>query len=337
LATATAPTSGPTAARDGERPSEGVLSTCPSPASGSDARPNCQHCGRFIPHPLRRCRRRQCPGYASIWAGDQRQKLFGNLNAYADQVPAGIKAPRVLVSAATAPGVGGGMEWDEHHCADLGPHEHSGKLGCRVRHSQSARWNESAPARWRELHGEAYRRCVREGLKPWLLVRVWEMQKRGLLHAHPVLAYSTPRERAGADRYLEHLDALRGRYGFGFIERKQRVRDPRAAAAYLSSYFINGKGNKISLEESVQSNWLPRSIIHVSAALTQRSRITMRTLRLRRYAWVLWRESDSAIWSITGLEPQDLWYGLREGVALTELVASALDNRGFLVEASWIG
>ncbi len=148
---------------------------------------------------------------------------------------------------------------------------------------------------------------------------------------HPVLAYSTPRERAGADRYLAVLDELRAQYGFGYVERKRQVRDPRAAAAYLSSYFISGKGRKISLEESVQSNWLPHSIIYVSKDLTQRSGITMRSLRLRRYAWVLWRESDPGLWALTCLGPEDLWHGLREGVTLTELVASALDDRGMLV------
>jgi hypothetical protein len=136
------------------------------------------------------------------------------------------------------------------------------------------------------MHREAYQRCRREDLKPWLLLRVWEMQKRGLLHAHPVLAYSTMTEKRAADRYLEHLDELRQKYGFGFIERKRRIRDPRQAAAYLSSYFINGKGSKISLEESVQSNWMPRSIIHVSVRLTGQSGVTMRTLRLKRYLWV---------------------------------------------------
>ncbi len=223
------------------------------------------------------------------------------------------------------------MHWDEHRCQHLGPHTHSGKLGCRVRSSVAARWNESAADRWRRLHRRAYQQCIREGLKPWLLVRVWEIQKRGLLHAHPVLAYSTPREKASADRYLEVLDALRLQYGFGYVERKHRGREPRAAAAYLSSHFIAGMGSKISLEESVQSNWMPRSIINVSKGLTQRSGITMRTLRLRRYAWVLWRETDPTIWALTGLEAQDLWYGLREAVTLTELVASALDERGLLV------
>lgn len=295
--------------------------------------PRCRHCGRRIPPPLQRCRRRTCPGYAPLWAGDQRQKLFANLNAYADQVPNGVRSPRVLVSAATAPGVEGGMAWDERGCRMLGEHEHSGKLGCRVRHSPAASWNESAAERWRELHRQAYQRCRREGLRPWLLVRVWELQKRGLLHVHPVLAYSTLAEKRGADRYLEHLDAMRRHYGFGYVERKHQVREPRAAAAYLSSYFISGKGKKISLEESVQSNWLPRSIIHVSTELTKHSGITMRTLRLRRYAWVVWRNTERSVWSLCGgLRAHDLWCAFRQDVTLTELVASALCANGCLID-----
>ena len=94
-----------------------------------------------------------------------------------------------MVTAVTAPGVSSGITWDEDRCKQPGPHEHSGLLGCRVSEGAAKRWNEDAPARWRQMHGEAYRRCRREGLKPWLLTRVWELQKRGVLHVHPVLAY----------------------------------------------------------------------------------------------------------------------------------------------------
>ena len=275
------------------------------------------------------CRRRRCPGYAPIWAGDQRQKLFGNLNAYADQVPSGIKSPRVLVSAATAPGVGGGMHWDEHRCKHLGPHTHSGKLGCRVRSSIAVRWNESAADRWRRLHRRAYQQCVKEGLEPWLLVRVWEIQKRGLLHAHPVLAYSTPREKASADRYLRSWM----RCGFNMASATSSASTGCASREPLppifSSYFIAGKGSKISLEESVQSNWMPRSIVHVSKELTQLSGVTMRTLRLRRYAWVVWRNVDPSLWALSGgLTAYDLWCAFKQDVTLTELMASGLCARG---------
>ena len=216
------------------------------------------------------------------------------------------------------------MQWDEEHCRNLGEHQHSGKLGCRVRSSVATRWNETAAERWRKLHRQAYQRCRREGLRPWLLVRVFELQKRGLLHAHPVLAYSTLAEKCAADRYLEHLDDLRGRYGFGYVERKHRVREPRAAAAYLSSYFISGKGKKVSLEESVQSNWLPRSIIHVSTELTKRSGITMRTLRLRRYAWVLWRSLPSDLVGYTDIDVAEILAGVNEGLTLMEIVSAYL-------------
>lgn len=218
--------------------------------------------------------------------------MFGNLECYADLLPRGLKSPRVLLTAVTAPGEAGGLRWDEQHCADLGPHEHSGLLGCRVRPWDAGHWNRTAPERWRAMHGEAYRRCRRAGLKPWLLVRVWELQKRGTLHVHPMLAFSTPSERKAAERYVAHLNELRDRYGFGFIERKRLVREPRAAAAYLSSYFVTGKGKKATLEESVRSNAMPRSIIHVSARLTQRSGLTMRSLRLIRYVWILRRRID---------------------------------------------
>jgi len=58
-----------------------------------------------------------------VWAGDQRQKLFRNLEVL----------PRdILLSAVTAPGAGS-LPWDERVCAGLGEHEHSGKLGCRVK------------------------------------------------------------------------------------------------------------------------------------------------------------------------------------------------------------
>jgi hypothetical protein len=88
------------------------LPSATAPRSGSTEQGGaaawCRHCGRRIPPPLRRCRRRTCPGYAALWAGDQRQKLFANLNAYADHVPSGVRSPRVLVGAVTAPGVSGG-------------------------------------------------------------------------------------------------------------------------------------------------------------------------------------------------------------------------------------
>lgn len=232
---------------------------------------------------------RSCPGYSEIWAGDVRVKIFAALRAYADQVPEGF-SPQVQMLTVTAPGEDAGLTWDEAHCAHLGQHRHSGRLGCRVASAPSAVWNASAPTWWRQLHHEASQATLRQvGHRPSLLVRPWELQQRGMLHVHPVLGRSVPVERAAATTYQRELAARAARHGFGFVDRKVQLRDPVAAAAYLSSYFVAGKKGKMTLREAVTSKAMPRSIVYVHPELSQASGITMRSLRLRRFAWQVWR------------------------------------------------
>jgi hypothetical protein len=216
-----------------------------------------------------------------VWAGDQRQKLFRNLE---------VLPGDILLSAVTAPGVGC-LPWDERVCAGLGEHEHSGKLGCRVQESAAARWNREALGRWRRLHRRAYQDTVKRLGRGsvFLVARVWEVQARGVLHVHPVLAYGTARQMTGARAYLGRLAELAPQYGFGFVERKVKPQQAVNAAAYLSSYFVKGKRGKQALWESVQSPAMPRSIIHVSIRLTQKTGCTMRTLRLKRAVFYVWR------------------------------------------------
>jgi hypothetical protein len=135
-----------------------------------------------------------------VWAGDQRQKLFRNL----ETLPGDI-----LLSAVTAPGAGL-LPWDTQQCGALGEHRHSGKLGCRVSRVAAREWNESAADRWRRLHRRAYQDAVKRVGKRsvFLVARVWEMQARGILHVHPVLAYGTARQMAGARCYLARLAEL---------------------------------------------------------------------------------------------------------------------------------
>ena len=58
-------------------------------------------------------------------------------------------------------------------------------------------------------------------------------------------------------------------------------------AGYLSSYFVTGKQTKATLQESVMAGDMPRSIIHVSTALTTATGTTMRELRFRRFVWFI--------------------------------------------------
>ena len=55
----------------------------------------CRSCGRQLFGRANVCRSRRCPEYGPVWAGDQRQKLFRNL----ETLPGDI-----LLSAVTAPG-----------------------------------------------------------------------------------------------------------------------------------------------------------------------------------------------------------------------------------------
>jgi hypothetical protein len=215
-----------------------------------------------------------------IWAGDQRQKLFRNLDALPGEI---------LLGAVTAPGAAD-LPWEAGACSGLGTHEHSGRLGCRVDPAKARQWNESAPGEWRRLHRRAYqdtvKRCGRGSV--WLVARVWEMQTRGVLHVHPVLAYGTARQRTGARFYVARLAELASSCGFGFVERKVKPQPAVHAAAYLSSYFVKGRRGKATLWESARSEAMPRSIVHVSVRLTQETGCTMRLLRFAQFVWVLW-------------------------------------------------
>lgn len=272
----------------------------------------CRSCGRKLYTRAKVCRSRRCPEYGKVWAGDQRQKLFRNLEALQGHM---------LLSAVTAPG-SDELPWDEELCASLGEHRHSGKCGCRVRAAAAGDWNRSAPARWRRLHRRARQDTIKRFGKGsvCMVARVWEMQMRGLLHVHPVLAYGTARQMAGARFYLARLSELSPQYRFGFVESKIRAQPALHAAAYLSSYFVKGRQGKQTLWESALSPQMPRSIVHVSIDLTTKTGCTMRTLRLRRAVFCAWMV-DLPFDELRALS------GLLEAFPGTELVAINVPDR----------
>lgn len=268
---------------------------------------------------------RTCPTYSPIWAGDVRVKIFAALRAYADSVPDSVKNRQVRMLTVTAPGEDAGLTWDQEVCAHRGPHRHSGRDGCRVSAAAAAAWNERAPRWWRSLHHEASQATLREvGRRPALLVRPWELQQRGMLHVHPVVGSSTLGERQAADVYQRELASRAARHGFGFVDRKVQLRDPVAAAAYLSSYFVAGKKGKMTLREAVSSNAMPRSIVYVHPELSQRSGVTMRSLRLKRYAWRIWRHEIEPVGLDAEVSVLDIWAGLVKGQTLAQTVSGCL-------------
>jgi hypothetical protein len=252
--------------------------------SGVDRREptgRCPSCGRPTYGGATHCRARTCPAYGPLWARDQQRKLFENLEAYSEG------DGHAVMLTVTAPGAAQ-LAWSSH-CEALGPHRHDGRLGCRVEPLLAAAWNESCSSRWRRLHDRAARLTVAEcGRRPRLLARAFEMQHRGVLHAHAVVGRGKARDKRTSDVYARHVRRLAGEYGFGFVDAPLgRARRARESAAYLSAY-LRGKGHKQGLSETVRSHEMPRSIIHVSVTLTMATGCTMRALRFRRLVWVRW-------------------------------------------------
>lgn len=263
----------------------------------------CTHCGRRAYGGASACKSRQCPRYGPIWAGDWRRVLFENLGTLGEG-QGGVGGCAVML-AVTAPGskpawdretgevICDGIPWDESYCAGRGPHKHSGKLGCRAELYRATQWNMTADARWSVLHRRAATAVRRKYGKDALvlLVRAKELQKRGLIHWHPVLLATTPVQRAAVRAYRDLLAKWAPHHGFGFVSRMPEPRSAKSAAAYLSSYFIVGKRDKAQLQESVTHPALRRGrILWMAPKLTLKTGITMRELRFRRYVWMAYHE-----------------------------------------------
>ena len=260
------------------------------PRERARATGRCKHCGRHTYGNATACKSRLCRGYGPLWAGDWRRVLFDNLSAadalVGDEMPKGLDVKAAML-AVTAPGAEL-LPWDERGCRPLGPHKHSGKLGCRVDVAAAGEWNRTMDRRWSKLHRRAATEVRRKlgNDSVVLLTRGIELQHRGVKHAHPVLLAATPRQRAGAAAYRDRLELLAPQYGFGFVSQKIRPQHVKAAAAYLSSYFVTGKKEKAQLQHTVQHPAMRKSrLLWMTPRLTTLTGVTMRELRFRRYVW----------------------------------------------------
>jgi hypothetical protein len=239
----------------------------------------CVHCGRsrFGSMP---CKRRTCPSYAALWAYDWRIVLLENLIAY------GGKA---VMYTLTPPGAAV-LPFDRERCSHSPQVTCSGLRGCVVELGARRRWNATFQRRLSRLYEtvqEAVRREV--GVRANVLAVGKEAQKRGAVHAHYVLGVETADELRAAKAFRRHLERLsrNPRYSFGHVNGKfVRPKPAREAAAYLSSYFLGGRGHKAKLTEAVMNVELPRLPLFVSRRLTAVTNTTMRNKRRQRHLYV---------------------------------------------------
>lgn len=219
-----------------------------------------------------RCRRRTCPGFAPLWANDWRHLLMMNL----------LQLDGVALVTITAPGRDERLAWDRSKCRHPAAVRCSGKLGCRVVQEIADRWNADCEGRLSKLH-RAAPQIARRRHGPGSLVaaKTWEEQSRGLQHAHMVVPFSTPQEKARARTYVAALKELAPKEWFGFVDLRQRFNGDDGgirAALYCAKYVGKAAGAETAV----------RRPVFIGRFLTMQSGLTMRLLRWRRYIFWLW-------------------------------------------------
>lgn len=186
------------------------------------------------------------------------------------------------------------LPWDRSRCSHPEALPCSGSRGCVIEEGARASWNESCQRRLSRLYETVQEAVRREaGVRANLLAVGKEAQKRGAVHAHYVLGVETAAELRAAKAFRRHLERLsqKPRHGFGHVNGKfVKPKPAREAAAYLSSYFLGGRGRKARLTEAVLNRELPRLPLHVSRQLTAVTRTTMRNKRRQRHLHVCRRE-----------------------------------------------
>jgi hypothetical protein len=295
-----------------------------APRSG---RRSCEYCGTPLHERAWRHQSKRCPGYADLWAMDTYVCLGENLKAHGGEA--------VLFSV-TAPG-SDHLRWDESACTVAGDHEHSGKLGCQVEAGQALLWNERAQQRFSDDQREAKRRAdialPRLGSRRKIskCLSWWELQKRGVLHAHVALPMGDAEERWWSRAYVHAWEEIAGRFWFAYVDRWEHIRGKaqpsEQVGRYVAGYTLGGTG-KVPLERAVQDPRMPARTFHINQRLTAVSKATMRNARLNRRLNAAFQ--GKCPWpSLSEAElVAALWFRLRavEAAQRAEVVAWVLDD-----------
>lgn len=241
-----------------------------------------------------------CRVGSPLWFGDVKRSLFANLISYGG---------KVWLLTVTAPG------------ADLLPWDPDTS---QVEQHAAHEWNRSAAKRWRELHRWARQATERAGFEVSFLARVWQLQRRGVLHLHLVVGVESPAEHAAARYYVAKLRERSAEFGFGFIDARDRdgktgrstLLEPYKAANYLSRYL----GESGQLVSALRLTERPSRLIWISRELTSKSTVTMRRLRRVRFLYVI-RTSGRGVLRYAGELPA--WF--RDPLELAR-ISALLDN-----------
>jgi hypothetical protein len=243
--------------------------TGPPPPRRTGPPPQLDRCPNPNPFNRANCRRRSCPYCGPRWAKDWGRALRVNLVEYGGPV---------MMIAITAPGA------DRLPWACSRDHVHSGPKGCEVDAQAADAWAANCCKAWKQLRDDARVATLRAlALKPSLLIRAWEPQKRGVPHIHVVLGMGSEAEKVAAHRFLDELTARVGEHDFGFVQLYRREMGAADAARYLVGYLMGRSKHKGTIRDNISHPRMPRSLIWLTPNLTLVTFCTMRRLRMVRW------------------------------------------------------
>ena len=235
----------------------------------------CPGCDKIISNKAPDCGRRTCPAVYPKWRRDQTRVVGEGLREYGGLL---------LLTDVTLPGT---PQQERHRPGVAIPWGIDGRGDPKALYKANRRFKRRM--RWlkRKAYNDARSLLRKSGYEfdrlPPVLVGNLELQKRGALHAHLALPYTTPLEMTFTRAFIDSMKRWAPLCGLGFVQgwkaaEKSKVYGHERAIGYLTKY-LTGKHPPEFLHK------VSGPVVTVSRSLTRRTGVTMVSLRKTRRLW----------------------------------------------------
>jgi hypothetical protein len=235
----------------------------------------CTGCGKVISSKAPNCGRRTCSAVYPKWSRDQRRVTAEALREYGGLL---------LLTDVTLPGT---PEQERHRRNVAIPWGADRRGEAKALYKANRRFK--LRMRWlkRKAYNDARSVLRKAGYEfdrlPPVLVGNLEVQKRGALHAHMALPYTTPLEMTFSRAFIDAMKRWAPLCGLGYVQgwkaaERSKVYGHEKAIGYLTKY-LTGKHPPEFLQR------ISGPVLTVSRSLTRRTGVTMVALRKARRLW----------------------------------------------------
>ena len=237
----------------------------------------CHGCGKIISSKAPNCGRRSCSAVFKNWSRDQRRVVAEALRAYGGLL---------LLTDITLPGT---PEHERHRQGVALPWADLQRTQIEARALYRANGRFQRRMRWlkRKAYNDARAVLTKAGYEyktlPPVLVGNLEPQRRGALHAHLALPYTTPLEMTFTRAFIDSMKKWAPLCGLGYVQgwraaEKTKVFGHERAIGYMTKY-LTGKHPPEFLRN------VSGPVVTISRSLTRKTGVTMQMLRKTRRLW----------------------------------------------------